>query len=285
MKKLLVTTLLGLIVLLFVSAAMPNDDGRAGRTGSPGESTCHSCHDDFALNSGGGSIVLGSTNLPDWAYVPGTTYHMTCTVARDGIELFGMGLEVLTTDNTNAGTLVITDPGSTQFKNAVVLGVNRRNVVHTLNGGQGEGSKVFSFDWVAPSEDIGEVRFYYAGVAANGSGSDAGDRVYTGSQPVSASINNGVLAEEAVRGGVSVVPLPIRDQFQLGYRVASAGRVVADLLDLQGRMTAHLVATQRGPGRHVEMIDRPSGLPAGTYLLRTEVDGVAATRTVILSDQ
>jgi hypothetical protein len=268
---------------IVLTAGAMSDDGKAGRTGSPGEVTCHDCHDDFTQNSGGGSIVLSSTNMSGWEYVPGTTYHMTATVSRAGNALFGLGLEALTSTNGNAGTMVITNSGSTQIKNAVVSGVSRRNVVHTLNGGTGTGSKAFQFDWNAPSSNIGNVTFYYAGVASNGDGDEAvGDYVYTGSQVVTPVVSTGVEEELALDAVMSVGPNPVTDRIILSYGLAAAERVTANLYNVSGALVRDLVNAQRGSGRHVETITGLSDLSPGVYLLRTTIGTkVQVTRIVM----
>ena len=171
-------------VFLITTAAILSSTGRAGRTGSPGESTCVSCHNDFALNSGGGSVTIRNTGMNNWTYVPGTTYTISVKVAKAGATLFGVGVECLTAANGNAGTLVITNPGSTKLLNATVSGVSRINVVHTQNGGLANDSNVFVFNWTAPAAGTGNVTFYFAGNAANNDQSNNGDYIYTGSQVV-----------------------------------------------------------------------------------------------------
>lgn len=162
-----------------------SDNGKAGRTGSPGETTCTNCHSSYPLNSGGGSVAFLSPGMTGFQYTPGQTYNMSVTVSRSGNNLFGIGLEALTSANDNGGTLTVTDAGSTSIKNSTVSGVSRRNLVHTLNGGSGTGSKVFNFSWTAPVAGTGNVTFYYAGAATNSNGSESGDYIYSGSQVVS----------------------------------------------------------------------------------------------------
>ncbi len=180
-KKLLLSSTL-LACLFFMSSSQMSDNGKAARTGSPGETTCTGCHNDFVLNSGGGSISLQSPGTPTFQYTPGQTYTMSVTVSRSANSLFGVGIEALTTANDNAGTLNITNAASTQIKSATVGVVLRRNIVHTLNGGATAASKVFNFSWTAPATGTGNVTFYFAGVAADADGNEAGDYVYSGSQ-------------------------------------------------------------------------------------------------------
>ncbi len=273
------STLLGVLLL---SSGTQEDNGKAGKTGSPGELTCIDCHDDFAQGAGGGSITLGSTNMTNWEYVPGTTYHMTSTVARTGTSLFGTGVECLTNTNTNAGTLTITNT-STQIKSATVNGVSRKNVVHTLNGGASNNSKVFAFDWVAPATNVGNVTFYFAGVAANGDGDEhVGDYVYVGSQVVTPAVSTGISEEDATFG-VALYPNPVTDLLRVEYTLADAANVEVTLFDLNGRLVAELLNAKRQPGRHSELVGDLGHFTAGTYVLRTRLGSDLVQRRVVLT--
>jgi hypothetical protein len=182
-RKLLISILPIAAIILF-SAEKMSDNGKAGKTGSPGELTCIDCHDSYTLNSGGGSILFQSPSTANFEYSPGQTYTMSVTVSRASNSLFGVGIEALTASNNNAGTLNITDAASTTIKSATVSGVSRRNVVHKLNGGANPASKVFNFSWTAPTAGTGPVTFYYSGVAANSDGDEKNDYVYAGSQVI-----------------------------------------------------------------------------------------------------
>jgi hypothetical protein len=283
MIRTIIKTSLGLTGLLILTSGVLSDNGKAGRTGSPGESNCHSCHDAFTLNSGGGSIALSAANMPGWVYVPGTTYHMTCTVARATTGLFGLGLEALTAANANAGTLVITDNASSQIKTATVQSVQRKNVVHKLNGGVAVGTKNFAFDWQAPATNVGNVTFYFAGVAANGDGQeDVGDYVYTGNQVVSPATTTAVEEASADADELCVYPNPVVDVMNLSYGLEAGCSVQADLFDQSGRLVRHLLNAERQPGRHVEMLNGLASEPAGMYVLRTNIGGAVEARPVVL---
>lgn len=274
------SVLLGLTVLL--TSGVESDNGKAGRTGSPSESTCHSCHDSFTQNTGGGSVTLGSTNMVGWEYQPGTVYHMTATVARSGNPLFGIGLEALTSANQNAGTLTATT-SSVQIKNATVSGVSRHNIVHTLNGGASTDSKTFSFDWTAPTSDVGNVTFYFAGVAANNSGTESGDYVYTNSQAITPTVSTGIEEVASPGDGLTVFPDPIQDQATIRYTAHTNGPVTMDLYDVTGHWVRSLVRADRSAGSHTEAITGLEREQSGAYILVSTIDNQAqATRLVLL---
>lgn len=170
-------------VLLFTSS-MLRQSGIAGKTGSPGETTCQSCHADFALNSGPGTISISNSGMNNWQYVPGQTYPITLTVTQVGMTKFGFGLECLTSANLNAGTLSIVDPNATKLLGKLVNGVNRINATHTLNGTYNNDSQSFIVNWTAPPAGTGPVTFYFAGNATNDDLTTSGDYIYSASQQV-----------------------------------------------------------------------------------------------------
>lgn len=198
--------LLPLLFFLLLTSEYSSDDGRAGYTGSPGESDCTNCHSSFPVNTGGGSITLINSGMTGNEYVPGQTYNLSVTVARTANSLFGFAFEALTTGNDNAGTLVITDPAATQIKTRVVNSVTRRNVVHQLNAGAMSGSKTFNFSWTAPVAGTGTVGFYFAGVAADGNGNDNNDYTYKSNLAVTEQICSAPAQPADITGNDSVCP-------------------------------------------------------------------------------
>lgn len=268
-----------------LTSGTTDNNGKAGRTGAPGEQTCvDGCHNSYALNSGAGSIALGSTNMVNWQYVPGATYHMTVTVALATSNLYGFDVECLTASGANAGTLTVTNAAQTQVKNATVNGISRRNIVHQLNGGAGAGSKTFSFDWVAPASDIGNVTFYYAGNASNGNNDKPGDYIYTGSQVITPATGTGIADITWDTGELGVGPNPFRDALTMGYAMPEGGEVVLSLLDLEGRLVERLLASERPPGHHSETVAGLERLGPGTYLLVLDAAGRRTVRKVVRAE-
>lgn len=196
-------TVLPVVLCATLLAETMSSTGIAGRTGAPGETNCSACHSGQPLNAAGGSVTLDNPTMPGNVYTPGQTYNMSVTVARTGIGRFGFGVVALTSSNQNGGTLNITDPASTQIKSATVSGVSRRNVVHTAGGGNGTGSKTFSFSWTAPAIGTGNVTFYFAGNAVNANGATTGDYVYTGSVVLTEAPCNTPATPSSITGNTS----------------------------------------------------------------------------------
>lgn len=247
--------LMGLsMVLISGTEGTLSDDGKAGSTGSPGETTCNTCHNTYALNSGGGSISISCT-MPSWQYTPGTTYSMSVTVARMGNNLFGFGIEALTAAGQNAGTFVITNAAKTQIKTATVNMVARKNVVHQKNAGIGTGSYTFDFDWTAPMTNVGTVTFYFAGNAANGNGGTTNDYIYSGLQTATPSSTS--IGEVSSNSNIEMLYSGINNTLNItGLKEAST----VTIMDINGNIQLiHKVKID-------EAIELPQ-LTNGTYIV------------------
>jgi hypothetical protein len=85
--------------------------------------------------------------------------------------------------------------------------------------------------------------------------------------------------EERVAGAAGTTgitssgPNPFREHLAVEIGLATSGRVVLSIHDPLGREIARLIDGTRTVGAH-RVTWRPQGLPAGTYLVRLEVDGV-----------
>lgn len=225
------------VFLIATSASILSDNGKAGYTGSPSENNCTNCHNSFALNSGGGSIVI-SSNIPASGYVPGTSYTITTTVSKSGMAVFGLGVECLKTGNSSTGTWGITNSAETHI---VTAPNQRKNVTHMLNGGLVANGKAFQFNWTAPVAGTGTVTFYGAGVAGNHNNSDNGDYVYTTSLAVTEDLGNAI-APSVSENKLSVFPNPSTDWINVESK--SLDVTTIRIVDINGKTITDAKATE-----------------------------------------
>jgi hypothetical protein len=168
-------------------------------TGDFGEPNCTQCHTGNAVNTAGGSVTL--TGFPA-TYTPGQTYPITVTVQRSGQSRWGFQLAVRAVGSAlQAGNLAVTD-GNAQ----IVVANAIQYATHTSAGTQvGATSGTWTLNWTAPSPAVGQVRFSVAGNAANNSGTNQGDFIYTNtasSDAASVSLPvTALFAQVAVGGG------------------------------------------------------------------------------------
>ncbi len=274
MKKLYIATIFLAITFLAIADIMQKD-GKAARTGSPGEFDCTGCHTSFPVNTGGGSITISSPNLTNWMYVPGQTYQIDVTVAKTGVGLFGFGFEALrVTGNTNAGTLAITNSVETQLKSASVSGSPRTNVVHKLNGGQTNDSHTFSFNWTAPATNIGNVKFWTAGNAANNQNDSLGDYIYKTSQVVTPFVTG---IDEINNPSISILPNPASSAFEIKGLKFEAGDAV-EVTDISGK----LVYSQTIPGNMAALKIQAAYFKNGLYIVKYSASNFRKSSKVLI---
>lgn len=140
-------------------------------TGDFGEETCRSCHFDYPLNPGGGSLKL--EGVPK-RFEPGRTYTLRIILRRQDLRLGGFQLAARHPDSSQAGRFSVDSP-ALQFTRDL-NGV--RYVQHTSGSTEPSGEGVIRWEvpWTAPSS--GEVRFSLAANAGNGDASAFGDYIF-----------------------------------------------------------------------------------------------------------
>ncbi len=174
MKKIVLYTIAALAVLAGTLQSFTSG-APTGRTGGLGESTCISCHAGSALNSGPGSVSFAIAGSPT-QLVGGQTYDVTITMNQTGRSKFGFEIKSVDAGNTQSGTFTL--PNSTEFQ--IRNSASKQYVTHRSTGTAGTNTRSWTFQWMAPNNPTGDVGFYFAGLAANGSGS-SGDNTYASS--------------------------------------------------------------------------------------------------------
>lgn len=158
----------------------------AGVTGAPGELTCAvaGCHGG-APNTGPGQLLI----LAPSVYEPAKTYeitvkHMTTDTTR---RRWGFQLTALDGTGNRAGDLQKSDALTQVLEGGP--GGNRQYIEHSFLG-TFQGLTLlanWTFNWVAPTSDVGRVTFYAAGNQANNDGTENGDQIYATSITASAA--------------------------------------------------------------------------------------------------
>ncbi|MBC8266055.1 MAG: T9SS type A sorting domain-containing protein [Flavobacteriales bacterium] len=166
------------IFLLLTPTLFSNMAGSPGaKTGSPIDgNNCTACH-NATVNSGNGMLSV-MTNIPTQGYNAGQQYSITVQLSQSNINRFGFEItcEEGSFSMAKAGTFMLTDQTNTQFAN------NSTSITHTMNGINGTNMKIWTMDWIAPTNANGGVVFYVAAVAANANNNNNGDEIYTTSR-------------------------------------------------------------------------------------------------------
>ncbi len=280
MKK-ITLIILAVSSLSFLSAIM-KEDGRAGATASPGETSCNTsgCHNGNLVNSGGGSILIDAPTMTGWEYIPSQVYPINVTVAKTGVSLFGFGFEALRSTGANGGMLSITNAVQTRILTAVISGNVRTNVVHKLNGGATPNLHTFTFNWTAPVTGTGDITFYAAGNAANGNGSTSGDFIYTTSQIVTESTSG--LEDIANNYSVQVFPNPAIEKLNVRFKLEEPAFVEIKLVDIAGKVSAMVFSNELSTGDHALHHSIPETFTPGIYFLRIAIGDALMVKRVVL---
>jgi len=174
--------------------------GHPSATGAPGEKTCADattgCHSNAV-------IVKDTTNVvntlifssADSSYTPDQTYNITLNAQKSGIAKFGFEIVALTkSTNANAGTWVITDANRTHTLVGSAPFSSRKYVTHSSNGtpSMSSGLGQWTFNWKAPSSNVGKITFYFTTSCTNNNGANTGEQLFLSTfeihPPASASI-------------------------------------------------------------------------------------------------
>ncbi len=177
---LLAAALLARESLATSSGPQPAASGVPAGVGLPAEITCAACHTSYPLNPDArGAIAL--EGLPEH-YALGAHYVLTFAISHPDTDRRRWGFQITAVDTATlhmAGSFAVTDPLHTQIRAGGPAG--RAYMEHSAGGtGLGEvGGQRWTFEWVAPEHDVGDVSFFGVGNASNVDGAFTGDRIYS----------------------------------------------------------------------------------------------------------
>jgi hypothetical protein len=266
-KKLLLISFALLAIGVFeIKTASSNSNGRAVKTGAPGEGTCRDCHNSNALNASGGSVVISAPDLINGEYNPGQIYTIDVIVERNGLSEFGFGFEALQTNGSNAGSLTVTNTAEMHVLTGTIGGNVRNTMTHKTNAGLAANTKTFSFEWSAPAAGTGNVGLYASGNAVNQSGNTSGDFVYTTSLMLTEATPSGGFAFNSANANLSVFPNPVATEINVSFNAGKNASYLIQLLELKSGAIIHEEKLNAHVGNNRMRIANNSWTP-GVYLL------------------
>ena len=202
------TILVAIPVLLYAYATGPDPRN----TGAPGDTTCSQigCHLG-TVNPPGASVSIAFPG--DLTYTPGVKQTLTVTVAVvPTSKLYGFQASVRSAgpDNyktTQAGTFILPttdktlqvlcgDEGALRGSSGCKPTQPLEFIEHGGNNTSASSKNTWTFDWMPPSTNVGDIKFYVAGNAGNGDGKADGKDL----------ISTNVYTLKAATGGTSNKP-------------------------------------------------------------------------------
>ncbi|HET6245950.1 MAG: T9SS type A sorting domain-containing protein [Bacteroidetes bacterium] len=209
-------------------------------TGAPGEGTCASvgCHNDLGGPNIGTGLSVIDVNSGISEYAEGDTLNIKIKISQSAFTRFGFQVVALSNNNNlNTGTWVLSDTNATQTAQPTFGNYQDRIYVqHTASGIDFASDEAeWSFKWIAPSENTGNITFYAATLSADSDTYKTGDYTYTSSlqiNPISASSLNreGKLME------MKIYPNPARDKITVSGEFNTSDFVLIRIIDFSGKV-------------------------------------------------
>ncbi|TAL63429.1 MAG: T9SS type A sorting domain-containing protein [Bacteroidetes bacterium] len=292
MKKsyIITLTIAGLCTGITLSSFMLKTAGmHPSSTGAPGEWTCANaltgCHANATITNDNTNIVNTLTySASDSSYVPGQTYTLTLKALKSGITKFGFGMVALQNSNTaNTGTFVITDANRTQIISGTGALSTRKYTTHKTNGtpAVSPGLGQWTFNWTAPSANVGDITFYYASNCTNNNGTAAGDQLYLSSftiHPFSGTSIEEFVKDEAFQSILN----PSLNELILNYELLKECELSVSLFDAQGKMIKSISSPNQPAGEYSDHINLSMDLGTGIYFVHVNINDQTLTRKIMI---
>ncbi len=257
-------------VIVTTENAHSNSGGRSGMAGSPGESTCTSCHG--AQNTATTTIA---TTIPTSGYLANTAYTIDITIAAAGKTAFGFCFEAMdSATNVKQGTFTAGTGNKTSGT------TTKPCVTHNGNALNGTGTKTYTFTWTSPATATKVVKFYCAGLAANGNfNDDSGDWTALTSAIVHPATTTAIPQNSIAINAVNTFPNPCTDIVNVAYSTTKSGVVNISIYDTKGALITNVYNAYTALGDHLETIN-VDNLQAGIYLVAVQQNNVIKTQQI-----
>jgi hypothetical protein len=148
------------------------------RTNAPNESNCTSgCHTGTLITSGTKyNSIIFENNFTSGGYVPDSTYDFTIKYKASGTIKIGFQATALASSNNDAaGTF--SNISGTRTATGTVSGKTRYYITHSSSSVNGTDSVAWTFNWKAPSTNVGKVKLYLTVNHTNRNSGTSGDDI------------------------------------------------------------------------------------------------------------
>lgn len=256
-----------------------------GATGAPGDGSCADvgCHT--------GNVVLNDTKVnslifptADSTYIPGKTYLVKIKVNNAGIKRFGFEVgSLFETTDRNAGMLKVSEPSRTQLLTHKVNHETRYEITHTQDGNAPvtTGFMEWTFTWVAPATNQGNVIFYYATNSANNNAENTGDNICISTFKLKPAKAGGI-ESFANSSEFSTYYNQQEQMLSVKYNLKQEAIVKISVVDALGQLIHTNEGIHQSQGSHAEKIILP-GTAAGIYYVTLHCGDYQLTRKVLLN--
>ncbi len=273
MKKVLLrifTPVAALALVLLFSEGRTNDNqpppGNSNDPPSNGSCAKSGCHSDNPVQNNSQVIALtigpdaaNQSPLSSFTYVPGTTYTMVFDIVSSSGGSFGFQMIGLDNNNAQAGSFTVTDASNTSL---LTLGSSGKSYVGHKNAST---TKTWTFNWTAPSSNVGDISFYAIVNVANGNGNRTGDIIHTATLVLSPESSTGLANSNNLPIGLN--PNPASGIVNLNFEGKGEGETVVSLTEISGKKVAELYRASSETGQRNIAVELPAGLAHGIYIV------------------
>lgn len=284
-KKTIAVIIVAAVLPVLMSTKPKTSGGHPSSTGGPNEQTCaqSGCHTTATLDPGTGVNTLIFPTA-DSTYVPGQTYSIIIGVKKGDIMKFGFEFVALEdSGNTSAGELVVTDANRTHIISGTVSGKTRKYMTHSTDGTPAiaADSTSWSFDWVAPDANVGNITFYYITNCTNDNGANTGDALFESAFQIKPETSSSI--NDIVEGGdIRLRYTKTNHSIEINYTLKISSKVTLSIFDVQGKNLKSIEYAHKTSGNYSDQIELGENVSSGIYTLNFMIDDKMISKKIFI---
>ena len=244
-----------------------------GKTGAPGDQTCTQCHSGTVQSGTGFQTVVLTNDMGQMVtnYIPGESYTVTVGMltlnAKNGFEIVA-----LTPTNAQAGSVSITNATTTK---TVTFGGKTR-ITHKSSG---TSSNNWSFEWTAPTTNVGDVTFYLATNVSNSNNNDSGDAIRTSQHVIGSSAG---IQENTAKVAINLGYAKTSNSLKIDLTSKLNGEAAINLVDLSGKSVQFEQLGKVATGNNMLSVKLNNQLPKGVYIAHINVNNNFVSKKIYI---
>lgn len=244
-----------------------------GKTGAPGDQTCTQCHSGTVQSGTGFQTVVLTNDMGQMVtnYIPGESYTVTVGMltlnAKNGFEIVA-----LTPTNAQAGSVSVTNATTTK---TVMFGGKTR-ITHKSSG---TSSNNWSFEWTAPTTNVGDVTFYLATNVSNSNNNDSGDAIRTSQHVIGSSAG---IQENTAKVAINLGYAKTSNSLTIDLTSKLNGEAAINLVDLSGKSVQFEQLGNVATGNNMLSVKLNNQLPKGVYIAHINVNNNFVSKKIYI---
>lgn len=262
-------------ILLMSNSGGRATSGNGDNTGAPTSNAfCQQCHSSGAFSPSLAIAVFETgTTTAVTEYIGGVTYDVKVTVTAANGSPAGYGMQMTCLDANNNAIVGFSEPSS----NAQLATLNNGRQYVEQSGMSS--TNVFTTKWTAPATNTGTVTFYAGGVAANASGSTAGDGATKGSLILAETSSSATKNTATLAVQIKAYPNPVTDVLNIETIGSTSGKHTLTIANMAGQIVLQQVI-QLDFGMDFTQI-AVENLAKGVYTLTLAQEGKVTTTQIL----